>query len=319
MPRQQQYYQDPARYFTEREARKDQGLRDILNMMMMKKQQEKEQARLDWQQKFQEKQFQSIDEARKAETKYREAMRNKPPTVPSEIMQAQILVESGKYPDIGSALMAVRKIKTDEQDLKDFEARKEIEGKMKLKYALPRAGDDPFKITKEKMTSSIKKDKARMKMVLDRLKGKAKELEGMAYEKVGGRVVSTNTDAVTALSNIDSVQKKVEEALARLDGGVTLGDTGRMLLDKVYEDSRNGFPISSGDSPLPNLIGDSLAEGTKPDIESIKTQLKSMFEGITPEEIRAGIANGTIPQDAVAMDDKGRIAVKYQGEWIILE
>ena len=57
MPRQQQYYQDPARYFTEKEARRDQGFRDILNMMMMKKQQERDRAKEEWEKRFKEKEF----------------------------------------------------------------------------------------------------------------------------------------------------------------------------------------------------------------------------------------------------------------------
>ena len=129
MPRQQQYYQDPARYFTEKEARRDQGFRDILNMMMMKKQQEKEESRTAWEQKFKERQLESQDKGRESLSEYYKYLASpKPEKIPEWKEKLSLTMEATGL-NAADAWKLQQGIMTAEEKIKIFKTKEDYKNK----------------------------------------------------------------------------------------------------------------------------------------------------------------------------------------------
>jgi len=218
MPRQQQYYQDPARYFTEREARKDQGLRDILNMMMMKKQQEKEQARLDWEQKFKERELSSVEKGRETTREYYQHQMNKDDLSPME-REAQRMVEAKLYPNTGAALRAMRGIQSPEEKLAAYEEQKKIDAR----YPTPQKPTDygtEFRKRKFDITASYKSGLVEVKKRYATARNQLrKELAGSKIESERSRIRDMIRELdIEERSELKSVKEEEESLVDELYG-----------------------------------------------------------------------------------------------------
>ena len=226
MPRQQQYYQDPARYFTEKEARRDQGFRDILNMMMMKKQQEKEQARLAWEQKFQEKQFASLDESRRRTGEHYDYLESRPPALSDFEKKLKSIDELP--PDLqGPARAALYQIPsskptfTNEQMYQhqrnaEKEAKTKIEDERKRHVSL--VGSTKGRLEKERTRLMGILNKAEPGNVPSKLKPGSKE-----YEQYSKHIYKTYSETQKKIDNINSALSNISIIETQLSSGYPLG------------------------------------------------------------------------------------------------
>jgi len=117
------------------------GIREMLNRFVSMKQQrqEMEQQGLQNQQAQQridmsQQQMENLEDYRRRTLELEEAEAAKEPAMSDTIAQAKILVDTGQAPDMGSAVMMVKKIKTPGAEIEEFTQKERIKAQIKNKY-----------------------------------------------------------------------------------------------------------------------------------------------------------------------------------------